>query len=428
MSTVEISRRELENLEDPSPAPASITEVKHLSSYNWIETRRPTIVVPGSPPLWTPSTVPQKLAQDSGRFYISQNAARHPDSPLEPLFRALYTTDPSFDIQSIDVVTDRNNIRKLLSFVNPRITKLKKSIFTIKVEIRGNTALFSREEKYNYENIKPGQRAGYGHGFEKAYTSSSIRGSTGHHRILSYRFGGMNFIVRHETDGYISSNQHGCNPESDNRESDDLFKGLKNLTLSPAGVATQKHYSSIITGTKLNVKEGGEVIPLESTLEIKTRNLKNRLDFREVAPQLWISQTPRLVLAYHDNGYFKVPEVEDLTAKLKKWEEDHQDDLRKLAVLIRKIIKTVKACGGKAILNAEVKEGKLMVRKLDEKLMLPIDLYSKWNDGMDNLRTQSSVEGVTGAQAATMPTFQTKTKLKGNRRRPGSKSGDYKHS
>jgi hypothetical protein len=37
----------------------------------------------------------------------------NPDSPLEPLFRSLYIEHPSFDINSIDIVTDRNNIRKL---------------------------------------------------------------------------------------------------------------------------------------------------------------------------------------------------------------------------------------------------------------------------------------------------------------------------
>src|SRR5947207_5249456 len=102
----EISRQALQELKTPSSA--LITDVKHLSSYNWMEEPTPTIVVPGSPALWSPPIAPQKVKKDSGLIYIAQNAARHPDSPLEPLFRALYIEHPSFDIHSIDVVTDRN--------------------------------------------------------------------------------------------------------------------------------------------------------------------------------------------------------------------------------------------------------------------------------------------------------------------------------
>jgi hypothetical protein len=89
-----ISRSDLQNLKTP-PCSASITEVKHLSSYNWIEESTPTIVVPGSPVLWSPPAGPQKLQKDSGLIYIAQNAARHPTSPVEPLFRVLYTSKPS---------------------------------------------------------------------------------------------------------------------------------------------------------------------------------------------------------------------------------------------------------------------------------------------------------------------------------------------
>ena len=49
----EISRLDLQEL--GTPALASITDVKLLSSYNWIEAPNatPTIAVPGSPALWS---------------------------------------------------------------------------------------------------------------------------------------------------------------------------------------------------------------------------------------------------------------------------------------------------------------------------------------------------------------------------------------
>ena len=116
----EISRLDLQDLS--TPAVASITDVKHLSSYNWIEAPTPSIAVLGSPPLWSPLRVPRQLKKDSGLIYIAQNAAHHLDSPLKPLFRALYVANPSFDIRLIDVVINRNNICKLFSVRIMRIS------------------------------------------------------------------------------------------------------------------------------------------------------------------------------------------------------------------------------------------------------------------------------------------------------------------
>jgi hypothetical protein len=83
----EISRPDLEEIS--RPASASITDVRHLASYNWVDaaTATPTIAVPGSPDLWSPPNLPFKLNKDTGHIYIAQNAARHSESPLEPLFR-----------------------------------------------------------------------------------------------------------------------------------------------------------------------------------------------------------------------------------------------------------------------------------------------------------------------------------------------------
>ncbi|KAI1829394.1 hypothetical protein DTO027I6_9609 [Penicillium roqueforti] len=139
----EISRLDLKPF---APAEALITNVKHLASNNWIEASTPTIAVPGSPAQWSPPSGPRQLKKDSGLVYISQNAARHPGSPLEPLFRPIYIEDPSSDINSIDIVTDRNNIRKLLSFIKPTLSKNGLDAFTIQMDMAAQTAIFPRDE------------------------------------------------------------------------------------------------------------------------------------------------------------------------------------------------------------------------------------------------------------------------------------------
>ena len=377
--TAEITRRHLEDL--PTQHEASITDVRYLSSYNWIEAPTPTIAVPGSPALWSAPAGPRQLKKDSGLVYIAQNAARHPDSPLEPLFRALHITNPGFDLRSTDIITDRNNIRKLLSFVNPSLSSSGLESFTIGIEVTKNTAIFCREETKTHEFIGLHEFKGFGHEFEKAYTKSRVSGDTGHHRIIAYRFGDLNFIVRHETDGYVATTTQASSGKEP--EHDVISSMFASLSLSP-----NTSLSAVTPGgSKLRIRKEGEVVPLQSTLEVKTRVFHKHLQIRDVAPQLWVSQTPKLVRAYHRNGTFQEPKVEDVAGAIKSWEQDNHADLRKLAALINKILSVAKELGGSTIMKYDTMGDKLIVSKIARKKMLPDDLYSGW----DNASVDTSV-------------------------------------
>lgn len=365
---VEISRLDLDCFD---PATATISDVKHLASYNWVEAPTPTILVPGSPARWSAPRGPQRVKKDSGFVYIAQNAARHPDSPLEPLFRSLDIEQPLFDISSTDVVTDRNNIRKLLSFVKPTLTKHGLEPFTIQVEMAEQTAIFCRDETTTSEVIGPGEFRGYGHEFEKAYTIPMVKDSTGHHRILSYRLGGMGLLVRHETDGYDDLTPVVKDDES---TEDSLANILNSLSLSTEITATDK--TSI--PSKLTVKRGGRVIPRESTLEIKTRVSHKPLELSEIAPQVWASQTPKLVRAYHQRGTFSAPEVVGITTAVKNWENAHQEDIGKLVALINRILRVTRSWGGSSTIRYDIQKDKLLIKKTERKKMLPEDIYSRW--------------------------------------------------
>nr|UPX44726.1 hypothetical protein FAC1L15_02 [Penicillium camemberti] len=268
----EISRLSLISF---APAEAIITDVKHLASYNWIEASTPTIAVPGSPAQWSAPLGPRQVKKDSGLVYISQNAARHPDSPLEPLFRSLYIEHPSFDINSIDIVTDRNNIRKLLSFVKPALSKNGLDAFTIQVDMTAQTAIFSRDETATYEVIRPGEFRGFGHEFEKAFTIPQVKGSTGHYRIISYRLGGLSFLVRHETDGYVKDLKSSVKDKKST--GDDLVDILNSLSLTPKTT----HIEEPSVKSKLTIKKEGQIVSRESTLEIKTRVFHKSLELTE---------------------------------------------------------------------------------------------------------------------------------------------------
>lgn len=346
---------------------ARISEFRHLSSYNWIDVPTPTIAVPGSPAKWSPPDGPRRLNKDTGYFYVAQNVARHPESPLEPLFRALLLTEPSVDLRSIDVVTDRNNIRKLISFVDPGTARGGAEDFVIKVEVVGETALFSREEAEVRQYIAPSEFRGYGHEFEKVYTKEQIQGSTGHYRIVEYRFGGLKFLVRNEVDGYVP-------PVERANASNILAHELSLLSLSKPPRASYRWQ-----GSKLEAAMKGEAVPSEQCLEIKTRVAHKPLQMESIMPQLWVSQTTKLVRAYRTSGFFQSPDVENMTESMKSWEQDNEDTLKKLAALIAKILEVARRSDGPVQVKYSSTGHQLVLSKIDSGKMLPDDLYSKWS-------------------------------------------------
>ncbi|GAW18434.1 hypothetical protein ANO14919_079090 [Xylariales sp. No.14919] len=362
----EILRSELQT--PSSFSSVGITDVKDLSSYNWVNAPSPTIVVPGSPPFWAPPRGPLRVNKDSGSVYVDQNAARHPESPLEPLFLALFTTLPFYDIRGTDVVTDRNNILKLLFFIEPDAPGVRLEPFTFNVEINKSTALFLRVEESNEETIGPGEFRGFGHQFQAACTRSHIPESTGHYRIISCRFGEMNFIIRHDCGAYTGNGVESYT-------SGDGASALESLSLnSNAGLP-----HTGLTGSRLTIQRGGKDVPLDRTLLIKTRVSNKPLDIQEFAARLWISQTPKLIRAYHKHGTFTVPEVEDVSGKVESWEMQNRAKLSALSTLLHKILAIAKRCGDRVVVRYIPSSDKLIVSRFEGKRMLPEYLYSKWD-------------------------------------------------
>jgi hypothetical protein len=125
----------------------------------------------GLPGKWAPPTFPSRIPQDHGLRYVDQNAARRPACPLEPLFRSIFAVTPTFDPKPFQLVTDRNNLRKLAWVV------IGEAIdnFRIDIELVRKTMLFTRWEKASTEIVSE-----FRHEFEKHFTrmSKDLRGIT----------------------------------------------------------------------------------------------------------------------------------------------------------------------------------------------------------------------------------------------------------
>ncbi|CAN0506981.1 unnamed protein product, partial [Scytosiphon promiscuus] len=80
--------------------------------------RKPRIITPGWPRMFVaPRARGFTLAKDIGDPLIDENGTRMgPFSSLEPLFHSLRHCAPDFDMETVDIVTDRKNLRKLLQF------------------------------------------------------------------------------------------------------------------------------------------------------------------------------------------------------------------------------------------------------------------------------------------------------------------------
>ena len=102
---------------------------------------------------------------------------------------------PGFDFSNIDILTDRKPIRDILGFVRG-----EPASFKFGITVLGNTALLTRLEDTT-RDVCVGFRAG----FEKEFlqVSAAAQGSTSHHRIVTYEFGGIRFLVRYAVDAYL---------------------------------------------------------------------------------------------------------------------------------------------------------------------------------------------------------------------------------
>jgi hypothetical protein len=309
----------------------------------------------GSPPLWAPKPSGTKLNPDTGLVYIDQNAFRNPDYPLEPLLRAVYSNDPLFDASEIDLVTDRNNLRKLLHFV----TGTPKD-FRIEVERINGTTLFTRCEEKSSEFIRAGEFRGFGHQFEENYTTwpAGTKGSTGHHRIIRYKFGGLKCLVRFEVDACLALG--GAAPVEDD------------LSELVSGLALQEDATSVIHTLKR-----GNLTLQDSIAEIKTRAAHRQLDMSDVLPQLWFSHTPWLIVGYHQGGRFNDVKKLKMDRELESWERSNVRSLKKLAQLLRTIVDAAKdASDGRCSVVCQGTRLEILEASA-EKYKLPADLRKK---------------------------------------------------
>ncbi len=154
--------------------------------------------------MWRDKLLPYTVTPDTGETYAYSNSLKMPSSPLLPIFRVVdfmessdtSSTRPKLDWPSIDFITDRNNLRKLLTWVEGKDKGGWIDDFRIDLQLCGiGTVLMQRWEP---RAVYASENSGFGDSFERESTSPGPGCEegiiAGHNRIISY-VSSLNFFI-----------------------------------------------------------------------------------------------------------------------------------------------------------------------------------------------------------------------------------------
>lgn len=354
----------LKTIPIPSPVAESVAikDSQYIGSYNWIaDEKTQTIIVPGAPAEWQNKATPYQVPADRGNYFSDQNGYRMPKAVLQPLITAVdihhEEEGRTFDWSKVDIVTDRNGLRKLLRWIAGPGPHQEVKPFRIDLQLAGKkTVLFNRWEK-RYREAMSGFTFGFN--FEKASTVPGVdcENATGHHRIICYDLNGLKMVVRFEVDA--------CIPTAAVRKSaniDELTDTLANVSIAQTQKSLPKSISHGLT-----ILRGGQISPQSSMIELSTVSQRRRAEYnwKELYPQLFLSQTPHHFLAIHDRGRFLTIEKRRLetrtSTELVNAAKDLQVNLRKLRAALGKIQEMVKEEGERGRISLVCENGVLSV-------------------------------------------------------------------
>ncbi|KHN99718.1 uncharacterized protein MAM_02571 [Metarhizium album ARSEF 1941] len=227
----------------------------------------------------------------------------------------------------VDVFACGSTLRNLLKFLQGR-----DSPFRMLVEVVAGTVHLIRRENTPKERI-PGVR-GYGHTFPEAFTTweADVKRSLSHQRIVSYRFCGLDMMVRFEGDGYIRSEKTRLETATES----DMLDQLDSLSVDREGKETNTDNTESI----LHIGNVGVEIEPDDVFDLKTRSVKRQGEdiLGEELPRLWVTQIPKFILAFHERGLFTDVRIQSVKERVQDWEVQNESLLRGLFHLLSHIV------------------------------------------------------------------------------------------
>lgn len=308
---------------------------------------------------------PRQLKPDDGEYFRDFNAARYPNHPLEPTVVAALAVQADI-ARHVDIIACGKTLSQLLDFICGTDKP-----FRMLVELVDDNIFFTRRENTPRERLSDVR--GYGHSFPEAYTSwdVEVKASAQHQRVISYHFGGLRFLVRSQGDGYLPDEPNG--PKDEVCEVSvpadlDLKEAVDSISDELARSRVAPNVPTKECG-QLRVLYAGDLVKQERIFELKTRSIRRKQGlsfedtFQDHLSRLWVSQTPKFILAYHDHGLFQEINVNNVVDDIKGWERDQAANLSRYAALIHHIIGMVKSRPDGKLELRHVIPGELEVRE-----------------------------------------------------------------
>lgn len=183
--------------------------------------------------------------------------------------------------------------------------------------------------------------------------------------MVQYGFGGLQCVIRFEVDASTApipaiGVDHG------------LASLFNTVSIAPESSGRKKGAVQVI--------KRGTLVPQASVVEIKTRAMSRTLNLQDTLPQMWISGTPALAIAYHQRGRFGAVTPKRLdTGELAGWEQKNARMLRKLVRLIKIIVREAKHVEGGRCVVQGMGDGTLRITKATVGECLPQDLKAKFH-------------------------------------------------
>jgi hypothetical protein len=265
------------------------------------------------------------------------------------MFQALSMMNPGYQLMDVDVLADRNNLRVLLEFVSGKAN----GPFRLDLYTMFNTLVIVRNESkwWKYSDGKS-----YGINFERHFTrpEDGMEDATSHYRAIRYPMGPLSVVVRFEADAYDDgvANDHLTQSE---------------VQAVSGGLAVRPVFKF---GAPIRVLQKGHIVPTAQMVELKTQSFRE--EYRAVAcqDQLWFGRTKLLYTGPYGpgDGTVKSIRLEDATARVKRWEENQQENLKKLVGLLdllRQILKRNRSPNSGLVLVREDKAGPVTVRSME---------------------------------------------------------------
>lgn len=316
------------------------------------------------------------LDQDGGVYFRDPNAASYPKHPTDPVVMSVMKMQPKAAAH-VDIFACSSTLGNLLRFVQK-----KERSFRILVECIGDTVHLIRRENSPTETIDDVK--GHGHTFPEAYTTweSDAKNSKSHQRIIKYRFAGLDMMVRFAGDGYIATpSSPSVTPAP--QGSEDQPPSINSLD-DLADKLTLKSEHDPAGDGELEIISGGQVISHNDIFDLKTRSIWGRDKVNVLVqelPRFWVAQTKNFILAYHENGLFEEKDItiKNIEKEVSAWEDENEQDLKRLARLLRTISKTCKQRDTK-IEIVRVEDGPLEIRERlsDAGEVFSEDVRSRW--------------------------------------------------